>query len=188
MALMKHKCVSERHFAASQVKMTAGEAAKYITKRVGTKVLAKDVKCLYLAHYGREPEWHHSGFYRGGNGKTMGRTFFLSEEEAQTISDNYAAILQQYADDQMRRDLEEQRKRENRVCGFYWTWDYDYKGNYGKKRTFKVMHVYEGNELDAPSRNFTTCTPEQLEAVRPHVGKHYFGWDEPSINDFCKED
>lgn len=181
------KCVSERHYYASQEKMTAGEAAKYITKRVGTKVLAKDVKCLYLTHYGREPEWHHSGFYRGGNGKTMGRTFFLSEEEAQTIADNYQAIVQKYADEQMRRDQEEQRKRENRVCGFYWTWDYDYKGNYGKKRTFKVLHVYEGNELDAPSRNFTTCTPEQLKAVRPHVGKQYFGWDEPSITEFCKE-
>lgn len=79
---LSSKCVSERHYAASQVKMTAGEAAKYITKRVGRKVLAKDVKAPYLAHYGREPEWHHSGFYQGGSGKTMGRTFFLSDEEA----------------------------------------------------------------------------------------------------------
>lgn len=185
---LSSKCVSERHYKASYEKMTAGEAAKYITKRVGRKVLAKDVKALYMTHYGREPEWHHSGFYRGVSGKTMGRTFFLSDEEAQTLCDNYDAIVQKHADEQMRQEQEEVRKRENRVCGFYWTWDYDYRGNYGKKRTFKVLHVYEGNELDAPSRNFTPCTEEQLAAVRPHVDKQYFGWDEPSINDFIKEE
>ncbi len=184
MALMEHKCVSERHYAASQEKLTAGEAAKYITKRVGSKVLAKDVKCLYLTHYGREPEWHHSGFYQGGRGKTMGRTFFLSEEEAQTLADHYAALVQKHTDQQMRREQEEHRKSGHRVCGFYWTWDHDYKGNYGKKRTFKVLQVYEGDELNAPARNFTPCTPEQLEAIRPHVGRQYFGWEEPSINDF----
>ena len=181
---MKHKCVSERHYAASQVKLTAGEAAKLLTKKVGSKVLAKDVKSLYITHYGREPEWHHSGFYQGGSGKTMGRTFFLSEEEVQTLADNYQAILQKAADEQMRRDMEEKRQRENRVCGFYWTWDYDYRGNYGKKRTYKVLHVYEGTEWDKPGRNFTPCTEEQLEAIRPHVGKQYFGWDEPKLEEF----
>lgn len=183
MALMKHKCVSKRHYAASQVKLTAGEAAKYITKQTGKKVLAKDVKSLYMTHYGREPEWHHSGFYTGGNGKTMGRTFFLTEEEAQTLADNYEATVQKYADEMMRKEVEERRQRETRVYGFYWTWDYDYGGRYGKKRTFKVLHVYEGDGFRKP-RNFTPCNAEQLDAIRPHVGKQYFGWDEPKMEEF----
>ena len=107
------KCVSERHVYASREKMTAGDAAKLLTKRLGTKVLAKEVKCLYMTHYGHEPEWHHSGFYRGSNGRTMGRTFFLSEEEVQVLADNFAAIRQQF-------DAECMRK-ERVVTGFFWT-------------------------------------------------------------------
>lgn len=183
MALMRNKCVSERHYAASQVKMTAGEAAKSIAKRVGKKVLAKEVKCLYLAHYGREPEWHHSGFYEGAAGRTMGRTFFLSEEEVQAIADNYAVLVQKCADEQLRRDAELQRKREARVTGFYWTWDYDYGGRYGRKQTFKVLHTYEGDELHQPA-HFTACSPELLTAVKAKEGKRYYGWDEPSIDEF----
>lgn len=183
MALMKHKCVSERHYAASQVKLTAGEAAKSLTKKVGTKVLAKDVKSLYMTHYGREPEWHHSGFYTGGNGKTMGRTFFLSEEEVQTLADNYKAIVQKRADDIARQEEKERRQRETKVTGFYYTWDYDYKGNYGRKRTYKVLHAYEGNELNKP-RNFTPCDAETFEKVKAKEGKQYFGWDEPKMEEF----
>lgn len=74
---LSNKCVSERHHYASQHKLTAGEAGKRMTKALKEKVSAKDVKSLYVAHYGREPEWHHSGFYRNTTGRTMGRTFFL---------------------------------------------------------------------------------------------------------------
>lgn len=183
MALMKHKCVSERHYAASQVKLTAGEAAKSLTKKVGTKVLAKDVKCLYMTHYGREPEWHHSGFYSGTGGKTMGRTFFLSEEEVQTLADNYQAIVQKRADEIARQEEEKRRKRETKVMGFYYTWSHDYGGRYGKKRTYKVLHAYEGDELSMP-HNFTSCDAETFGKVKANEGKQYFGWDEPKLEEF----
>ena len=177
------KYVSERHYYASQEKMTAGEAAKLLTRQVGTKVLAKDVKSLYLIHYGHEPEWHHSGFYAGTHGKTMGRTWFVSHEELQTLADNYAAIVQK-RDEQARRQAdEEKRQRETMVTGFYWTWDYDYSGPYGKKRTFKTLHAYEGSEWNKPN-NFTSCDPALLPAIRAKAGKKYFGWEEPKTDEF----
>lgn len=178
------KCVSLRHHYASQEKLTAGDAAKYISKSVGTKVLAKEVKSLYITYYGHEPEWHHSGFYYGNRGKQMGRTFFLSEEEAQTLAVNFRSILQERAKETARKEVEEARKRETMVTGFYWTWDYDYSGRYGKRQNFKVLHTYEGNELNAPARNFTRCDADTFSKVKNFEGKRYYGWDEPSIEDF----
>lgn len=180
---LSSKCVSERHIYASRNKMTAGDAAKRMTKALGTKVLAKDVKELYIAHYGREAEWHHSGFYKDGGGKTMGRTFFLSEEEVQTLIDNYASLYQKRADNILHQEAEEKRQRETNVAGFYYTWDYDYRGNYGRKRTFKVLHTYEGSEHGKP-KNFTACDASLLPAIKAKEGKQYFGWDEPSVAEF----
>lgn len=184
MALMKHKYVSERHYFASQTKLTVGEAAKIIGKHIGKKVLAKDVKELYQVRYGREAEWHHSGFYRGNNGKTMGRTFFLSDEEVEELTNNYDEICAK-RDEQVRKEAEElERQKATIVQGFYWTWDYDYGGRYGKKRTYKVFQVYEGNEANKPSRNFTTCSPDIMDKVKAAAGRKYFGWDEPSLSEF----
>lgn len=177
------KCVSERHIYASQRKLTAGEAAKKLSKAIGDKVLAKEIKELYKVHFGRDPEWHHSGMYKNDNVKTMGRTFFLSDEEVQTIADNYKAILCKRDEAQQKRFAEEERKKNTSVTGFYYTWDYDYGGRYGKKRTYKVLHSYEGAEINTPA-NFTPCTPEALQSVRKNEGKKYFGWDEPTLSEF----
>lgn len=100
---LTNKVVSERHYYTSQTKLTAGEAAKAISKHTGKKVLAKDVKELYQVRYGREAEWHHSGFYRDNNGKTMGRTFFLSGEEVEELANNYDEICAK-RDEQVRKE------------------------------------------------------------------------------------
>ena len=178
--------MSERHVYASRNKHTAGEAAKLISKKLGVKVLAAEVKSLYLTHYGYDPEWHHSGFYRGSNGKTMGRTFFLSDEEVQAIVDNYNAIIQKRAEDLHRKEEAEHRKRETKVTGFYYTWDSNYGGRYGRKQNFKVLHAYEGDELNKPSSNFTSCDPSLMPAIKAAEGRKYFGWDEPRIEEFTK--
>ena len=180
---LSSKCVSERHIYASRNKLTAGDAAKRMGKALGTKVLAKDVKELYQLQYNREAEWHHSGFYQGGSGRTMGRTFFVSEEEVQSLIDNYATLVQKRADNILRKEAEEKRQRETVMTGFYWTWDYDYKGSYGRKRTFKVLHAYEGSEHGKP-KNFTACDASLLAAIKAAEGKQYFGWDEPSAAEF----
>lgn len=183
---LSNKCVSERHIYASQRKLTAGEAAKLFTKMTGIKMLAKEIKELYIAHYGDEPEWHHSGFYRGNNGRTMGRTFFLSEEEVQTLAGNYAAIIQKRAETIARKEAEEKRKRETKVMGFYWTWDYDYSGNHGKKRNHKVLQAYEGDELHCPD-HFTPCNAATLKRIKTVVGRKYYGWDDPKLEEFSKK-
>jgi hypothetical protein len=177
------KCVSERHYYASQSKLTAGEAARLLSRKTGSKMLAKDVKGLYLTHFGHEPEWHHSGFYQGAGGRTMGRTFFLSEEEVDVLAENYVAITKKMADDILRKENEERRKRETVVMGFYYTWESDYGGRYGRKQNYKVLHSYEGNELHMPD-DFTPCDAETFEKVKAKEGKRYYGWDEPKIQEF----
>jgi hypothetical protein len=180
------KCVSERHIYASSRKLTAGNAAKQLTKLVGRKVLAADIKEFYQMHFHHEAEWHHSGFYRGGSGKTMGRTFFISDEEVQELAEHYTELVQQRADTIARREAEEKRQRETRVMGFYWTWDYDYSGNHGKKRNHKVLHAYEGDELNQPN-HFTPCNAATLKRVKTVVGRKYYGWDEPKLEEFSKK-
>lgn len=181
-----NKCVSERHIYASSRKLTAGNAAKQLTKLVGRKVLAADIKEFYQMHFHREAEWHHSGFYRGDSGKTMGRTFFISDEEVQELAEHYTELVQQRADTIARREAEEKRQRETKVMGFYWTWDYDYSGNHGKKRNHKVLHAYEGDELNQPD-HFTPCNAATLTRVKTVVGRKYYGWDEPKLEEFSKK-
>ena len=179
-----NKCVSERHVYASSRKMTAGNAAKKLTKLVGSKVLAADIKELYLMYYHREAEWHHSGFYNDGSGKTMGRTFFISEEEVQELAEHYADLAQQRADAISRKEAEEKRQRQTKVMGFYWTWDYDY--NHGKRRNYKVLQAYEGDELHCPN-HFTPCNAATLKRIKTVVGRKYYGWDEPKLGEFSKK-
>ncbi len=57
------KVVSERHFWASQEKLTAGEAAARISKETKIKITAKDLRLIYEEILHERMEWHHSGFY-----------------------------------------------------------------------------------------------------------------------------
>lgn len=181
-----NKCVSERHIYASSCKLTAGSAAKKLTKLVGCKVLAADIKEFYQMHFHREAEWHHSGFYHGDSGKTMGRTFFISDEEVQELAEHYAELAQQRAEAIACKESEKKRQRETKLMGFYWTWDYDYSGNHGKKRNHKVLHAYEGDELNQPD-HFTPCNAATLKRVKTVVGRKYYGWDEPKLEEFSKK-
>ena len=65
------KYVSERHADASaEGKLTSGKIAGMLSKKFGEKITAKEVKPF-------AGEWHHSGFYQGNRGSTMGRTYFF---------------------------------------------------------------------------------------------------------------
>lgn len=177
---LTEKVVSEKHYYASQSKYTAGSAAKIISKEIGQKVLAKELVHAYKLINGRDPEWHHSGFYKPkGKSSTMGRTFFFSEEDI----DNMVTKWSEVGLKKMQIEVERQRKEETIITGFYYRWESDYNGYRGKRRNFKVLAVYEGNELNKPS-NFTTCDREVFEKVRELAGKKYYGWDEPLISEF----
>ena len=176
------KYTSVRHERAKiEGKLTAGEAAKIISKELKIKLSAAELIEVYkLLHNGRLPEWHHSGFYKKGRKSTMGKTYFFDESDICYIADNYDQV--QVKKDEQAAALK--AAAEKQVKGFYYVWDYDYGGNYGKKRNFKVLQAYEGSELNKPRQNFTTCTDEQFLKVTSANGKKYFGWDEPNILEF----
>lgn len=167
------KVVSERHYYASQTKSTAGDVAKRFRKS-GYNVSAKEIVNLYKTITGREPEWHHSGFYGGAKNKTMGRTFFFSENDIEILKANVQSL----------------NKKENNnqqidifVKGFYYIWDHDYSGRNRKKVNYKVLQAYEGSMSNVP-KNFTHCTDLQYLNVLNNVGKRYYGWDEPKTYEF----
>jgi hypothetical protein len=173
------KVVSERHFIASQTKLTAGEAAKKLSKLLKFKISAKEIIAGYKNLNGRDPEWHHSGFYKSAKGSTMGRTFFFDENDIQFLSENWVII--ESIENEHKTEIE--RKKLIIVFGFYYAWDYNYSGNYGKKVNFKVLKTFTGSVLNTP-RNFTACDENVYELAKTKEGKKYFGWDEPKISDF----
>jgi len=81
------KYVSERHAGATAAgKLTAGQIAVRLRRATGDK----SIKAAELKPF--STEWHHSGFYKGPNGRSgMGRTYFFS---ADTDMDKlYQAVL-----------------------------------------------------------------------------------------------
>jgi hypothetical protein len=185
------KYVSERHAAATETgKLTAGEVSKRL-KKVGINISAKEVVESYKTLTGREPEWHHSGFYKPAGGhSTMGRTFFFAASDVNMlalrnseVADIKARENAKAAAELAKAIAEEARKREIRVQGFYYEWTCDCSGKYGKMRSYKKLRVYEGNELNKP-QNFMPLSDAGLDAAKSKVGKSYFGWDEPLRSEF----
>ncbi len=173
------KKVSERHEIASQTKKTAGQAAT-ILKKNGITVTAKSLIENYALFYKSYPEWHHSGFYKKGSKSTMGKTYFFTQKEIDQFEKDWTKI--QTLIEEKRKEAEIQRK--TKIKGFYYYWDYDYNGRYGKKQNFKVLGIYEGSELGKP-KNFTQIkNKKQFDIVKSWNGKKYYGWDEPSLSDF----
>lgn len=173
---LSNKCVSERHYYASKEKHTAGEASK-ILKKQGIQLKAKELVEAYKLLNGQEPEWHHAGFYKNNGRSTMGRTFFFSDEEVNEMIERWSEIENLM----LQKAEKEKEMAETTVYGFYYKWNHDYSGKYGKKRNYKVLKWYEGNELDIP-RNFTECDQNFYEAYK-HISASYYGWDEPTISD-----
>jgi len=86
---------SERHAEAKEEgKLTAGEAAKLLSKKLKQKISAKELVEAHTVIYGREPEWHHSGFYKaaGMRKKTMGRTFFFEVDELDVLAGQWGLL------------------------------------------------------------------------------------------------
>lgn len=174
------KYTSVRHEQAKvSDKLTAGEAAKFISKTINQKVSAKELVAAYKLLKGHEPEWHHAGFYKCKSGSTMGRTFFFDDIDIESMIADWSKIPEKQA----AIELEEKRKAETIIKGFYYSWDHDYSGKYGKKKNYKVLDVYEGNELIKP-RNFVSLNNEEFEKAKSLAGKKYFGWDEPTYGEF----
>jgi hypothetical protein len=73
---------SNSHIAAGEDenKVTASVAAKYLSKKFNVKILAKDINHL-------SNEWHHSGVFKSGNGRTAAnKTYFFNKEDLDKIT------------------------------------------------------------------------------------------------------
>lgn len=166
------KCQSNRHALASldASKCTVGEFAQRMRKKHKIKISAKDVKAIYQHLFSAAPEWHHAGFKPKSVGGGMAVTYFIKSEEFEAME---LGVI----------GREKIIANPVKTIGFYFTWDSDYSGNYGKKRNFKVLSVYAGTEFDKP-RNFTPCNESEFEFAKLLAGKKYLGWDEPKLADF----
>lgn len=174
------KYTSVRHERAKiDGKKTAGEMAKLLSIAISETISAKDLTNAYMLLYGHLPEWHHSGFYKAKGGKKMGRTYFFCDEDLTKLIADWPRLQEKRSE----AAAEQLRKQTTIVTGFYYTWDYDYSGTYGKKRNFKVLHTYEGPEANTP-RNFTICDRATFERIKCVGQKKYFGWDEPLLSEF----
>lgn len=179
------KWTSVRHeLARLEGKITAGEANKYM-KKAGIETTAKQIVEYYKVLNGREPEWHHAGFYKDKNKKsTMGRTFFFESEEVEELIENWQNIEIMKSQRQAEKEAETQRQIATQIKGFFYEWTSDYSGRYGKKRNYKVLRVYEGSEYCKPN-NFTALNTEAgFENAKANIGKAYYGWDEPQRGEF----
>lgn len=176
--LAPDKYVSVNHVNASQTKITAGEASKKL-KKLGINISAKELVNNFKI-LGKNPEWHHSGFYKSNNKSKMGKTYFFTDDDINWYIEKQKEFNTPEYQEEIKK---EEIKKETTIKGFYYIWDYDYNGKYGKKRNYKVLSTYIGPETNKPN-NFKYLNDDEFEIAKSKEGKKYFGWDEPSKIDF----
>jgi hypothetical protein len=159
-------------------KLTAGQAAAKVRKSLGLKISAKELVAGYKMLTGREPEWHHAGFYKpaAGGRKTMGRTFFFDDCDVELLISRWSEVetIKEV------REVDHIRQIATNIIGYYYEWNYDYSGDYGRKKNYKVLRVFDGCEADKP-KNFIACDRDLFDLAASIVGKKYYGWDEPTV-------
>lgn len=174
------KYTSENHQnAIDSGKLTAGETAKIVGKAVGLKLTVKSLNYLFCEMFGRTPEWHHSGFY----GKNMGRTYFYKQDEIQLMITNFDLYRGKVETFAKSKELLKAKELEQ-VQGFYFHWESDYQGQYGRKRNYKVLGWYQGIARNKPN-NFTACDIDYY-ATNCHIRKNYYGWNEPTLENILE--
>jgi len=151
--------------------MTAGEAVKEARKR-GIKCTVKELVSAYREIEGCDPEW-----------RILCRLFFFTKDEFERLIELLPTLDKIRGEKEMRETIERNRLMNTPVMGFCWFWENDDNGLYGRKRTFKVLAPYKGNEYCKPA-NFTSCNEEQYQKVEDAAGKKYFGKNVPTLIEF----
>ena len=115
------KYVSERHAEAkAEGKLTAGQVARILRNR-DVKITAKELK-RYAT------EWHHSGFYKGSNGSTMGRTYFFP------VDTDFDALVKKINEARMEESL---IAREPDVERYFFCTEFEIRYDGGRSRSRK---------------------------------------------------
>lgn len=178
------KFASRRHEDARHDagKLTLGEATQLFKKATGLDTAITREIIIYAVP---NMEWHHAGKLPKSYGGGMKKTYFLNAEEICDLATNWHEYQNNYfAKKEAEQKIKDQQQN-TIICGFYYTWEPDYGGSYGKKK-YKVLRTYEGSELNAP-RNFTSTSKEVYECAKLFEGRSYYGWDEPQRSEFSKE-
>ena len=113
-------------------------------------------------------EWHHAGMLSKNYGGGMAKAYYTLKSDEQIVSEF----------NELKAEI---KKKENTLLtGFYWVWDHDYNGRYGKKQNYKVCKWFEGSELEQP-KNFVACEKLEFDNSNLYDGKKFYGWDEPTL-------
>jgi hypothetical protein len=159
--------VSNSHIYAKECgKITAGEAAKILSKKFAIKILAKDIKPL-------STEWHHSGAFKGNNGTLAGKTYFFTKEQVDSIT--LEKINQ--VNNQL---ISEKQALLINVQGWYIDFKKVSINRYGKLGWKPFLGIYEGEKGKAP-KSFVALTDEQMEIARLQKGRQLEPYEKPTF-------
>jgi len=162
------KYVSERHAeATSNGLLTAGQIAKKMRK-IGMKVKAAELKPY-------ANEWHHSGFYKGSNGSTMGRTyFFRPNTDLRRLYEQVLADRQETARIEAEPDVER---------FFFVT---RFRKRYGRRRGWQPVARFEA-KMCKPTETFdnsTEISKKDYDLLKQFDGKDLYAYE--NVSEFKK--
>ncbi|HMG67889.1 MAG TPA: ATP-binding protein [Chitinophagaceae bacterium] len=89
--LVDHKApgsnwLSEPHHYPDQGRPKADGSTRILSKKINKETLPNQMATTYSLLNGQEPEWEHTGFYKGEPASNTGRTFLLDEEDTHSKS------------------------------------------------------------------------------------------------------
>lgn len=147
-------------------KRTAGEVLKSLRKK-GLTIFLKEIKPLM-------EEWHHAGVLPKKFGGGMAKAYHTKKSDKMILFELHKLDLEKEASKKL-----DDIKRKNKIFGYYFVWDSDHSGRYGKKINFKVARFYKGSEFHKP-KNLTVISRYRYNKLKHNEGEKFYGWDEPN--------
>lgn len=177
------KYTSVRHeLAKMDGKLTAGEAAKKVSKILSQKISAKE---LVAANdlLGRRTEWHHAGFYKSSSSRksTMGRTFFFDGDDVAYLVENWEKVSEKMAE----KIAEEKRKKETIVKGWFVCFKRESINRFGKLGYKPYLGLYEGTE-DCIPNHFTLLSDGEFLSAKLQEGRRLEAYESPKFESISK--
>ena len=152
--------------AQNQGKLTAGAAAKILTKKFGIKISAKDLKPL-------STEWHHAGHFKGFNGGQAGKTYFFTQDQVNQITPETIENSRKLLADKLVMESQD-------VKGWFVKFDRVRINSYGKLGYKPFLGIYEGPKGKAP-KSFIALSEEQFIIAKSQEGRAMEAYETPTF-------
>ena len=162
---ISNKVVSENHHYASQSKLTAGEGAKKLSKLLDVKVGAKEIVSAYTLMHGRNPEWHHSGLFKNG----MGKTYFFTDAQIDDLAHNWYKVSQLKEEEEVEQ-LKLIEEGKIIVKGWYVNFKHEKINQWGKMAYKPYLGVFEGAKANIPP-NFSPLSDGEYLSAKLQDGR-----------------